>query len=125
MTTATADAPRDKTKDSDTGTDERATGRDVAAAAEDRDAKRLRLSNAHHGHVLDHIRRLHTEARGGCTITREHLAELLELAEAAHSNPTPQPESGSVVHGTTGPGAHPDIHHTPFSRAERDRQPGQ
>lgn len=100
-------------------------GEDSKGDAEDAELKRLRLSNTHAGHVLTHLRRLHANTEEGGTITREQLREVLEMAEAVHRNPTPQPESGSVVHGTAGPGAPPDIHHTPFSHTERHRIPGQ
>lgn len=137
MSTATAEAPRDKDREEDQGTSVRGgrhegsdTERDGERAEatpveEDRDAKRLRLSNVHHGHVLTHLRHLHANTEDGGTVSRDELGELLELMEAAHSNPTPQPESGATVHGTAGPGAPPDIHHTPFSHTERKRLPGQ
>jgi hypothetical protein len=140
MSTATAEAPRDKaTSDEASRTGDRA-GRhegldpecdtegdttEETVEQEDRDAKRLRLSNVHHGHVLTHLRLLYKNTGEDGTVSRGELGELLELMEAAHSNPTPQPESGSVVHGTAGPGAPPDIHHTPFSHTERKRLPGQ
>ena len=91
----------------------------------DDEAKARRLSNTHHGHVLTALRRLHAGTEDGGTVSRDDLWEVLEMMEAAHSQPVPQPESGSTVHGTTGPGAPPDIHHTPFSTIERHRQPGQ
>jgi hypothetical protein len=112
-----------------TGSDADAEGTEAreeeGPTEEDRAAKRLRLSNVHHGHVLTHLRLLYKNTGEDGTVSRGELGELLELMEAAHSNPTPQPESGSVVHGTAGPGAPPDIHHTPFSHTERKRLPGQ
>lgn len=152
MTTAPAEAPKDKTKaeapaadaivtergkrfEEDQDASARVGGRhEVPGATEapeddpfaESDAdKAHRLSNTHHGHVLTALRRLHAGTEEGGSVSRDDLLEVLEMMEAAHSQPVPQPESGSTVHGTTGPGAPPDIHHTPFSRSERHRQPGQ
>lgn len=153
MTTAPAEAPKDKTKAADApvadaivtergkrfeedqdasvrsggrheGPDETEATEDDPFAVSDAD-KAHRLSNTHHGHVLTALRLLHAESEETGTVPRDRLAWVLEMMEAAHSQPVPQPESGSTVHGTTGPGAPPDIHHTPFSRSERHRQPGQ
>lgn len=152
MTTAPAEAPKDKTKaeapaadaivtergkrfEEDQDASVRAGGRhegpgateapeDEPFAESDAD-KAHRLSNTHHGHVLTALRRLHAATEFGGTVSRDDLWEVLEMMEAAHSQPVPQPESGSVVHGTTGPGAAPDIHHTPLHHREHHHTPGQ